>query len=212
MKNTIDAILAFLTVSERLKCELRHSWLSSGRQESVAEHCWQMAMLAIIIAPYLEIPITLEHVLKMILIHDVIEAETGDIPFFEESPRQMMKAEREQRAIKRIRAYLPEPVGQEVEALWQEFEAKTTPEAKLVKALDHLEVQLQHNLAAFETWEAIEYDLVYTKMDASCQYDQFLVRVCEAIKHQAEEKLLTGGIDIQQVKARLGIRNQETSG
>jgi len=203
MKNTVTSILSFLKFSERLKCELRHSWVSSGRQESVAEHCWQMALIAIATYQYLEHPVHIEHVLQMIVLHDLIEAETGDIPFFESSSRQLMKAEREQLAIRTIRAMLPEPLGQDVYRLWQEFEAGTTPEAQFVKALDHLEVQFQHNLADFQTWEAIEYELVYTKMDASCQHDTFLRMLCEAIKQDAEKKLLDGGIDINAVKERI---------
>jgi len=204
MENTIASILSFLEFSERLKYELRHSWVSNGRQESVAEHCWQMALMAITTYQYLEKPINLEHVLKMIVLHDLIEAETGDIPFFEESSRQTMKAEREQRAITHIRAMLPDSVGEDIYTVWQEFEAGTTPEAQFVKALDHLEVQFQHNLADLQTWEAIEYELVYTKMDASCHHDPFLTRLCEAIKQKAEHKLRDGGIDIETVQAKIG--------
>ena len=204
MENTISSILSFLEFSERLKCELRHSWLSTGRQESVAEHCWQMALMAIAAYQYLEHPVHIERVLKMIVLHDLIEAETGDIPFFEDSARQAMKAEREQRAIKNIRAMIPEPLGQEIYTVWQEFEAGTTTEAQFVKALDHLEVQFQHNRAPLHTWEAIEYELVYTKMDASCQHDTFLMLLCEAIKQEAEKKLIDDGIDINEVKKRIG--------
>lgn len=204
MNNTIASILSFLEFSERLKYELRHSWLSNGRQESVAEHCWHMALMAIATYQNLENPVNIEHVLKMIVLHDLIEAETGDIPFFENSSRQAMKAEREQRAIEHIQAMLPEPVGQEIYTVWQEFEAGMTSEAQFVKALDHLEVQFQHNRADLQTWEEIEYDLVYTKMDASCQHDTFLMLVCEAIKQEAEQKLIDGGIDINEVKKRIG--------
>jgi putative hydrolase of HD superfamily len=204
MKNTISSILSLLEFSERLKCELRHSWLSSGRQESVAEHCWHMALVAITTYHYLEKPVNIGHVLTMIVLHDLIEAETGDIPVFEASSRQTMKAEREQEAIRNIRAMVPETLGQELYTVWQEFEAGMTLEAQFVKALDHLEVQLQHNRADLQTWEEIEYDLVYTKMDASCQHDRFLMRLCEAIKQEAEQKLIDGGIDVNEVKKRIG--------
>ena len=204
MKNTISSICSLLRFSERLKCELRHSWLSNGQQESVAEHCWQMALIAIVTYQHLEKPVNIEKALKMIIIHDLIEAETGDIPFFEDSQRQTMKAEREQWAIRSIRAILPETTGKEVYVLWQEFETASTTEAQFVKALDHLEVQWQHNLADLRTWEEIEYDLVYTKMDASCRHDQFLSAFCDSIKKDAEDKLIEGGIDIDVVKERIG--------
>jgi putative hydrolase of HD superfamily len=163
-----------------------------------------MALLAIVTYQHLEKPVNIEKALKMIIIHDLIEAETGDIPFFEDSQRQTMKAEQEQRAVRNIRAMLPEKTGNELYALWQEFEAASTTEAQFVNALDHLEVQWQHNLADLQTWEEIEYELVYTKMDASCNHDQFLRALCGAIKKDAEDKLVKGGVDIDVVKERIG--------
>ena len=184
----VRTILDFLALAERLKRELRHSWLSDGRQESVAEHCWQMALMAMLSHRQLEQPVDLGKALKMILTHDLVEAETGDVPFFERSERKAMKAEREQAAIEAIRTRLGEPVGTEIYDLWQEFEAKATPEARFATALDQLEVQIQHNLAGIETWTPIEYDLVYTKMDRHCAYDPFLAALCEAVKRRPKPR------------------------
>ena len=196
-------ILDFLALAERLKTELRHSWLSSGRQESVAEHCWQMALMAMLVHPELEQPVDLGRALKIILTHDLVEAEAGDVPFFDRGERRAMKAVREQAAIEGIRARLGDPVGTEIYELWQEYEAKATPEAKLATALDQLEVQIQHNLASIETWTPIEYDLVYTKMDRHCAHDRFLAGLCEAVKRQAEDKMRAAGIDVDAVKRAL---------
>ena len=148
----VRTLLEFLALAERLKTELRHSWLSDGRQESVAEHCWQMALMAMLVHPELEQPVDLGRTLRMILTHDLVEALTGDVPFFDRSERKAQKPAREQAAIAEIRARLGEPVGGEIHDLWQEFEAKQTPEAKFATALDHLEVQIQHNLAGMESW------------------------------------------------------------
>lgn len=68
MKNTVSSILSFLEFSERLKYELRHSWVSNGRKESVAEHCWQMALMAIATYQYLEKSVHIERVLKMVIL------------------------------------------------------------------------------------------------------------------------------------------------
>ena len=199
----IQAILEFLGFSERLKLELRHSWLSDGRRESVAEHCWQMALMAVLMHRHLGRPVDIARTLKMILVHDLAEAEAGDIPVFEISERKRAKAKLEAAAMDRIRASLPEPVGDEVVALWQEFEARRTPEARFAGALDHLEVQVQHNLADLATWEEVEYDLVYTKMDAACAHDPFLADFCAAVKDQAEAKMRDGGVDVDAVKRRV---------
>src|SRR5512142_1774508 len=90
-----SSLLSFLALSERLKFELRHSWLSNGRRESVAEHSWHMALMAILIHPYLEHPVDLGQALQIILVHDLIEAEAGDVPFFETGARKEAKSARE---------------------------------------------------------------------------------------------------------------------
>jgi putative hydrolase of HD superfamily len=200
----IHRILNFLALSERLKCEMRHSWLSNGRQESVAEHSWQMALMALLMHRHLVQSVDIEKTLKMVLVHDLVEAVVGDVPFFDTGERKRLKARREQEAIATIRAALDPVTGQEVYDLWQEYEAKATAEARFATALDHLEVQIQHNLADFSTWEPIEYDLVYTKMDGPCAVDPFLAAFCAAVKEQAERKMTSGGIDPAIVRRRLG--------
>ena len=199
----VQSILEFLRFSERLKLELRHSWLSDGRRESVAEHCWQMALMAVLMYRHLDRPVDIARTLKMILVHDLAEAEAGDIPVFEVSARKRAKAELERAGMETIRRMLPDAVGDEVVALWEEFEARQTPEAKFAAALDHLEVQAQHNLADFATWEPVEYGLVYTKMDAACAHDPFLAAFCAAIKDQAEDKMRAAGVDVAAVKDRV---------
>lgn len=67
-------------------------------------------------------------------------------------------------------------------------------------------MQIQHNLADFGTWEPIEYDLVYTKMDARCAHDAFLTALCNAVKAQAEAKMVGGGIDVASIRARVAAR------
>ena len=90
----IQRILAVLKLAERLKSELRHSWLSSGRRESVAEHTWQMALMAVLMHRHLEHPVDLERTLAMITVHDLVEAIAGDVPFFETGERKAMKRPR----------------------------------------------------------------------------------------------------------------------
>lgn len=202
MQEVIHSTLKLIRLAERLKFELRHSWLSNGRRESVAEHTWQMALMAVLIHKYLSQPVDLEKTLKMILIHDLIEAEAGDIPFFEKSARKDAKQKMEQQAIENIKTTLSSETGDEIYGLWYEFEEAKTAEARFARALDNLEVQIQHNLAQFETWEEIEYDLVYNKMDKYCEYDPFLKELCNKIKEEAEDKMIEGGIDVKSVKAR----------
>jgi len=197
----LRSILDFLAFSERLKRELRHSWLSDGRRESVAEHCWQMALLALLLHRELEQPVDIARTLQLVLVHDIVEAEVGDVPFFEAGARKAAKPARERAAIGRISERLPPTVGGELYALWHEFEAGESPEARFAIALDHLEVQIQHNLADLASWEPIEYGLVYTKMDGPCGHDATLRAACALVKADAEAKMRDAGIDLAAVQA-----------
>lgn len=193
-------ILDFLAFSERLKRELRHSWLADGRRESVAEHCWQMALMAMLVHRELEHAVDLGRALRLVLVHDLVEAEAGDVPSFETGERRDLKAARERRAIEGIRDRLPGDTGAELFDLWHEFEDRATPEARLAHALDQLEVQIQHNLADLATWEPVEYGLVWTKMDRACAHDRFLAALCDAVKARAEAKLAAAGHDVGRLR------------
>ena len=199
-----EKTLDFLPLAERLKRELRHSWLSDGRRESVAEHTWFMALMALLTHRRLEEPVSLERVLSIAIVHDLAEVEVGDIPYFETGDRKARKAELELAAIERIAAMLPAPEGEMVKQLWLEFEDGKTAEARFVRALDHLEVQVQHNLADLSTWEPVEHGLVYTKMDERCAHDAFLRQLLVGVRTAAETKMREGGIDLAAVRARIG--------
>jgi putative hydrolases of HD superfamily len=201
---TARKIVDFLAFSARLKSELRHSWLVDGRQESVAEHGWQLALFALVAHVYLDAPIDLLRTLKMAVIHDLMEAGAGDVPFFADSTLRREKLLREREAVKRIRERLGDPVGVEIFDLFEEYEAGHTREARFVKALDNLEVQLQHNLADLATWQPVEYELVYTKMDRYCAHDAFLRALCAAIKDDAERKMIAADVDIDAVRTKAG--------
>lgn len=200
-----ERVLGFLSLAERLKRELRHSWLSDGRRESVAEHTWFIALMALLTYKRLDEPVILERVLSMAIVHDLAEVEVGDIPYFETGDRKAQKAELELAAIERIAAMLPAPEGDMVKQLWLEFEEGRTPESRFVRALDHLEVQLQHNLADLSTWEPIEHGLVYTKMDDRCAHDGFLRGLLTGIRSTAETKMRMGGVDVDAVRKRAGV-------
>jgi len=208
MDNDVTAAektLAFLPLAERLKRELRHSWLSDGRRESVAEHTWFIALMALLTHRRLEESVNLERVLAMTIVHDLAEVEVGDIPCFETGDRKTNKAELELAAIERIATMLPAPEGEMVKQLWLEFEDGKTPEARFVRALDHLEVQVQHNLADLSTWEPVEHGLVYTKMDERCAHDAFLRQLVLGVRTAAETKMREGGVDVDAVRARIGF-------
>jgi len=206
MKAQIASILKVLQLAERLKFELRHSYLSNGRQESVAEHSWRMALMAVLIEPLLKTPVDTARLLKMIILHDLVEAEARDVSALDvlrDPSLRQQKEERERAAIENIRSALKETNGQEIYDLFYEFEHKKTYEARVANALDKLEVQLQHNHADFSTWEEIEYDMSYM-MDKYVVFDETLMELKAQIEEEAEEKMKAEGVDVEAVKHRVG--------
>jgi putative hydrolase of HD superfamily len=115
-----------------------------------------MALLALLLRSRLDEPVDIRVVLMMVIVHDLVEAVAGDIPYFEDSDRKQNKAAVEAAAMIEIRAVLPVDVGDEVARLWEAFEQRTCPEAKFAVALDNIEVQIQHNLVPFSTWLPLE--------------------------------------------------------
>ena len=205
MERQIASILKVLELAERLKFELRHSYTSTGRQESVAEHTWRMSLMAVLIEPLLTQKIDTARLLKMIILHDLVEAEARDISALDvlRNPEiRLAKVEKEKRAIANLRSSLKETNGQEIYDLFYEFEEKQTYESKVANALDKLEVQLQHNHADFSTWEEIEYDMCYM-MDKHVSFDPTMVELKNQIERQAAEKMRLNGIDTELVRKRV---------
>lgn len=210
MEKQITSILKVLTLAERLKFELRHSYTSSGRQESVAEHTWRMSLMAVLIEPLLSKKINTVRLLKMIIIHDLVEAEARDISALDvlRNPEiKIKKQEDEKRAIENLRSELKETNGQEIYDLFYEFENKETYESKVANALDKLEVQLQHNHADISTWEEIEYEMCFM-MDQHVQFDETLTELKRQIENAADEKMKSAGINTLLVRKRAGRRKK----
>lgn len=202
----LTAILEVLALAERLKFELRHSYTSNGRRESVAEHTWRMSLMAVLIEPVLKQKVDISRLLKMIIIHDLVEAEATDIPVLDVIRNPSLKEKKtkeEQAAIENLRNKLATTNGQEIYDLWYEFEHKETYEAKVANALDKLEVQLQHNHADITTWEELEYDLSYM-MDKHTAFDETISQLKKLIEEEAEVKMINAGVNVEEVKKRAG--------
>lgn len=185
--------LKFLHVAEGLKRELRHSWLSDGRQESVAEHTWRVALMAMAIEEYLPQKVNSERLLKMIIIHDLVEVYATDIPAFDTMNNIKVKEQKRQnemKAIEKIRNLLGNDTGQQFYDLWFEFEHKKTYEAKVANALDKLEAQIQHNEAAIETWLPIEHEMVFL-LGKHTDFDNVLDELKGIIEAEGIEKIQT---------------------
>jgi putative hydrolase of HD superfamily len=147
-QTALEGLLEFLRAAERLKTVTRSAWTSEGEAESVAEHTWRLALMALLFAP--EFPeIDFARLVKICLVHDLGEAEGGDVPAPEQARRLAAgvptgKGADERRHLLTVVESLPEPLRTEIVALWDEYDAARSREARLAKALDRLETILQH--------------------------------------------------------------------
>ena len=179
-------LIKFLSIIEKLKCNTRHSWTSSGKQESVAEHCWRLAVMALLVS--VEFPETdIEKVIKMCLIHDFGEAIMGDIPSFLKTEQD---EEKEDLAVQELLKMLPESMATEFSELFAEMSELKTEEAKLFKALDKLEAILSHNEAPFETWLPLEYSSNLTYGNENVEHSEYLTSIREELKKDTVKKIM----------------------
>lgn len=154
MKKNIDNLVEFYIEAEKLKATIRHCWTSdTTRTESVAEHSWMLNLMAVTLFEYIELEIDQLKILKMLTIHDLAEAVTGDIPAHEISDRQNQKQQNELAAMKKITSKLNKQAKEEILTLWLEFEEKQTNEAKLAQIIDKLEAALQHCIVGADKWD-----------------------------------------------------------
>lgn len=140
----LERQIRFILEIDKLKTVLRRSYILDGsRYENSAEHSWHLAVMALVLAEHANQPVDLCRVIKMLLVHDIVEVDAGDTYCYDEHANRD-KAEREQRAADRLFGILPPDQRDELQALWEEFEARQTPEAKFAAALDRL-MPLMHN-------------------------------------------------------------------
>jgi putative hydrolase of HD superfamily len=139
----IAGVLEFLRAAEQLKTTYRSGWTSAGRAESVAEHTWRLCLMSMMFADSFP-EVDFAKLVKICVIHDLGEAIGGDIPAIHQVPGES-KAAREREDLLQLLRPLPERLRAEITALWDEYEAAASPEARLAKALDKLETIMQHN-------------------------------------------------------------------
>ncbi|WP_093169265.1 HD domain-containing protein [Sinosporangium album] len=144
--------MAFVQEIDKLKRVLRRNTLMDGsRRENDAEHSWQLCMLALVLAEHAPPGVDLERVIAMLLIHDLVEIDAGDT-FIYDPEAVLHQPERERAAADRIFGLLPDDQTAKFRALWDEFEARATPEAKFAKALDRLAPLLANHHTEGGTW------------------------------------------------------------
>jgi putative hydrolase of HD superfamily len=157
--------LEFIVEIDKMKSILRQTVLiNKSRRENDAEHSWHLALMAIILKEYSAQEVNLEKVIKMVLVHDLVEIDAGDT-FCYDDKANLDKAERELCAADRIFAILPEDQGKEIRQLWEEFEECETPEAQFAASLDRLQPFIHNYHTEGHTWRhGITSDKVHARM------------------------------------------------
>lgn len=154
MDDRLQRQINFILEIDKEKNIFRQTHLSGhGRNENDAEHAWHMAVMAYLLREYANEPVDIARVMLMCLTHDVVEIDAGDTYAYDTEALATQRA-REDAAKERIYALLPEDQGAELRAVFEEFEANETPEAKFAHAMDNLQPLLLNDSNGGGDWRA----------------------------------------------------------
>lgn len=183
--NKYQGMLRLVKELERLKNNTRTAWTSEGRTESVAEHSWRLAMFALVLED--DFPdVDVNRVIRLGLVHDLGEAYEGDISAkIPIDPVEKLKKEED--ALSKLLAPLPENERQKILALCREYNLGESPEAKLAKALDKMETIIQHNQGNNPGDFDYEFNLQYGQ--AYTNYHPAIHRIREMIDEETRNRI-----------------------
>lgn len=150
----LEQQIRFIVEIDRLKSVLRQTYLAdSSRRENTAEHSWHVSLMALVLAEHSAEPVDRSHVMELLLVHDLVEIDADDT-FAYDDAGNATKVARETAAAERIFGLLPPDDGLRLRALWDEYEAGETPEARFALSLDRLMPMLHNALTAGRAWQA----------------------------------------------------------
>jgi len=185
ISNKLQQQIEFIVEIDKLKSIIRQTHLISGeRQENSAEHSWHIALVALVLAEHSNEPFDPLRVVKMLLIHDIVEIDAGDVFCYDEVG-YVDKYAREQQAAERLFGLLPSEQEAEFMALWHEFEARQTPEARFANAADRIMPLLHNYHTKGSSWQkhGIVKAQVYERCkpigEASTSLSEFVVMLVE---------------------------------
>ena len=182
-----EELLRILSQAARLKTTMRHCYTEEGRRESVADHSWRIALIAMLMTGIEEYQdFDMNKVIRMCLIHDLGESFTGDIPTFEKDSADKKV---EDDLFERWVDAFPEPQRAEWLSLLAEMKALETKEAKLYKALDKIEAIISHNESDISTWLPLEYDLQLTYGKENMQFSKYMTELRAEVDAWTMEKI-----------------------
>ncbi|AXI51035.1 MULTISPECIES: HD family hydrolase [unclassified Sulfitobacter] len=157
MTTRLEQQIAFLNEADKLKSVTRGTLLcDASRAENSAEHSWHLTLYALVLADQAGPDVDITRVIKMLILHDLVEIDAGDNPIFGSYDTADMEAQ-EQLAADRIFGLLPNDLRDDLRATWEEFEANETPTARFAKSLDRFQPPMQNLAAGGGSW--VEYNV-----------------------------------------------------
>ena len=157
MTTRLEQQIAFLNEADKLKSVTRGTLLcDASRAENSAEHSWHLTLYALVLADQAGPDVDITRVIKMLILHDLVEIDAGDNPIFGSYDTADMEAQ-EQLAADRIFGILPNDLRDDLHATWEEFEANETPTARFAKSLDRFQPPMQNLAAGGGSW--VEYNV-----------------------------------------------------
>ena len=182
--------IQFIQEIDKIKYIQRKTKLfNSDRPENDAEHSWHLAMMTLVLAEHADTPIDVLKVMKMVLIHDIVEIDAGDT-FIYDTLKSHTNTDNELSAAKRIFGLLPTEQADELLTIWEEFETGLTNEAKFARAMDRLEPLLQNTSNNGGTWKEfdVDYTQVYEKKKVIKESSASLWKYAEDLLNESVEK------------------------
>ncbi|OJI94800.1 putative hydrolase of HD superfamily [Planktotalea frisia] len=171
MSARLDAQMSFLNEADKLKNVIRATTLCDGsRHENSGEHSWHIALYALVLAEHAPDGVDINRVIKMLLLHDLVEIDAGDAPIFGDHDIAAMEAD-EAIAADRIFGMLPVDQSVELRAIWEEFEAAQTPDAIFAKSLDRFQPPNQNLMSNGGSWTdyGVSYDTIEARVGSKIE-------------------------------------------
>ncbi|MDW4497846.1 HD domain-containing protein [Sulfitobacter sp. D35] len=163
MTERLDAQIAFLNEADRLKSVVRGTTLcDASRRENSAEHSWHLSLYALVLADQAGPEVDIDRVIRMLILHDLVEIDAGDTPIFATYDAADVAA-REQKAADRIFGLLPDDIARDLRGIWEEFEAAETPAAQFAKSLDRFQPPMQNLRSGGGSW--VDYDVRFQDVE-----------------------------------------------
>ncbi|MNJ90698.1 5'-nucleotidase [compost metagenome] len=182
--------ISFIKEIDKVKYIQRKTKLfNSDRNENDAEHSWHLALMALVLAEHSNESVDILKVVKMVLIHDIVEIDAGDT-FIYDTQKNHSNTDEERIAANRIFGLLPKEQADEFITVWEEFEAGETKEAKFAKAMDRLEPLLQNTSNEGGTWKefGVNYEKVHHKKSVIKEGSTAIWEFAEQLIDESVEK------------------------